>query len=121
MKGSSPDVDEIQVEPTLRESDNSPKEQPPLNPNTTLSLGEYQSRLEPMMELSPGEKWVLVKVRKLSNGRGCTASNKQLSEYTGMSERSISRFISSLTQNGYLNVDFPTSRNRSLFCSTKIG
>ncbi len=120
MKESRSYVDEIHVEPTARESDNNPKEQPPPNTNTTLSLGEYQSRLEPMTELSPGEKWVLVKVRKLSNGRGCVASNRQIAEYIGIPFRTVTGIIPDLINKGYLNVDFPQSKNRSLFCSTKL-
>lgn len=85
---------------------------------TTLSVFEYQKRIEPITDIGPGEKWVLIKVRKLSNGRGCEASNKQLGEYLGMTERTIKRHIAILMDKQYLIADNYGLRNRVLYCAS---
>jgi len=106
--------DESELEPTDRSLDDNI-----LYP-TKLNLGEYIIRLEPSTEISCGEKFLLQKIRKLSNSRGCIASNDQLGIYLGTPYRTIQNWIKNLRQKGYLIIEYPQGKARKIWCSSNL-
>lgn len=55
-------------------------------------------------ELTLKEKTFLAGLKYLYTGRECTATNAEMSEFFNLSEKSISKIISSLDKKGYLIV-----------------
>lgn len=61
-------------------------------------------------ELTLKEKIFLAGLKYLYTGRECTATNAEMAEFFGLSEKAVSKIINSLDKKGYLIVSYDTGK-----------
>ena len=68
--------------------------------------------------LSFKEKGILAKIYHLDNEEGCFANNQYFSEFFGISKVQISKYVSRLTQKGYIENELNQAKGnkRTLRC-----
>ena len=60
------------------------------------------------------EKVLIIEIDSLDNDTGCYASNSYFAEFFDTSDRNIRRFISSLSEKGWILIHNPDSRKRTI-------
>lgn len=71
-------------------------------------------------DLSIIEKCLLTEISSLDNEIGCFASNKYFSEFFGIGERQVSKYISRLQENGKIIVSIIGRNKRSIVMEQKF-
>lgn len=70
-------------------------------------------------DLSLMEKVLFAEIQSLDNERGCFASNRYFAEFFGISERQVSRLITSLREKGLVTVEVRDRYQRTVRAAGK--